>query len=265
MSGIQVANQSGFPFQIGVEHLVETSGSAWRVLRREHAWFDGNRGGYIDLVLQSADDRLLLECKRRQDAEWVFMSAASAPTQNLDFNFWVDLTDREVHSLRRSGWLGGRVNPYSHVAHFCTVRGSSGSGRDGVMLEPIASELASSLVAFGRAESAMDPPRPGSPRIYMAAIVTTAKLVMLEFNRREIDVSSGHLPADAKEHQVGYLRYQKQLIQHLNRDSFLGGIRRDSPGNLWEQTIWVVNVDHLEQFLRDVGIHQTTHVGLAHM
>jgi hypothetical protein len=78
---LSVVNASGFPFQIRVAHLVRETAArrGWTVLVSEHPWTDEETGenGFIDVVLGRDDDyslRLVIECKRAKDSQWVFIS-----------------------------------------------------------------------------------------------------------------------------------------------------------------------------------------------
>src|SRR5262249_25748498 len=73
----KIVNASGFLFQLRVENEIETTqlDHRWTVLAREHPWQDvaSDRNGYIDLVLGKANVRLVIECKRTRDADWIFL------------------------------------------------------------------------------------------------------------------------------------------------------------------------------------------------
>ena len=67
---IKLVNASGFAFQLAVEHAVCSShGHNFQFVSREHAWrdADADRGGFIDLVLQSSAVTWVVECKRTRD------------------------------------------------------------------------------------------------------------------------------------------------------------------------------------------------------
>src|SRR5688500_9764921 len=75
---LDVVNQSGFPLQIAVEHLVRNTSGPWRVAYTEHAWRSRDDGaeGFIDLVLASTAQSVYLtvECKKAASAVWLFLN-----------------------------------------------------------------------------------------------------------------------------------------------------------------------------------------------
>lgn len=80
---LSIANASGFPFQLRVAELVESTSSdhGWRAIVQEHPWIDpetGKAGGFIDLVLaqHGSSVRLVVECKRTRGGQWVFLQPA---------------------------------------------------------------------------------------------------------------------------------------------------------------------------------------------
>jgi hypothetical protein len=75
-------NRSGFPFQLGVARLVANNSSiAWSVRYAEHRWTNPETSsqGFIDLVLNNQGGvlHLVVECKRPQATEWIFLKEAS--------------------------------------------------------------------------------------------------------------------------------------------------------------------------------------------
>jgi hypothetical protein len=75
----EIIDASGFAFQLAVERLVKRlpKPSKWRVIAGEFGWRnrETNGSGYIDIVLEY--DKWIyvpVECKRTQDASWVFLS-----------------------------------------------------------------------------------------------------------------------------------------------------------------------------------------------
>src|SRR5690242_14203321 len=77
---LALVNSSGFPFQLRIAYEIRhmTPGAGWDIISEEHAWKDetGNEG-FIDLVVggNTAYDRLrmIMECKRTRNADWVFL------------------------------------------------------------------------------------------------------------------------------------------------------------------------------------------------
>ena len=78
--------ESGFPLQLGVEHLVRSTGGGWRVILSEHPWHDSatDEDKFVDLVLQADPGlTLIVECKRAKETER--KRVAEAPGMNFSF------------------------------------------------------------------------------------------------------------------------------------------------------------------------------------
>ncbi len=73
-------NASGFPLQIGIGNLVDSTNQrhGWRTLYTEHSWnnIETEESGFIDLVLVNSDrtQYFTVECKRVKDASWIFLN-----------------------------------------------------------------------------------------------------------------------------------------------------------------------------------------------
>ena len=77
-SQLNLVNKTGFPLQIALARLVQANeNTGWRVMYTEHSWRNARdeSGGYADLVLENVvrDVVLILECKRIQEASYVFL------------------------------------------------------------------------------------------------------------------------------------------------------------------------------------------------
>ena len=75
---LDLVNKSGFPLQIALAQVVRANeDSGWRVMYEEHSWQNVRAGsdGYADLILENVvrDVVLILECKRVQEASYVFL------------------------------------------------------------------------------------------------------------------------------------------------------------------------------------------------
>src|SRR5262245_35130691 len=103
---LRVINGSGFPLQIAVQHLVEQNGAGWRVRHTEHAWNNQIDGlsGFIDIVLQHPKtlDSLVLECKRVQNASWLFLSDSGELKPRRHCKVWA--TVFKGNNQRHFGW-----------------------------------------------------------------------------------------------------------------------------------------------------------------
>jgi transposase len=136
---LKITNASGFPFQLRVADLVETTASqhGWRVLAREHPWTDPETGkaSFIDLVLARDQDsvRLIVECKRAQEGQWVFLLPKAATASTERARGFATLNAKNGN--KTTEWAECSFEPPSAESSFCAVRGT-GEG-DRPLLEPI--------------------------------------------------------------------------------------------------------------------------------
>lgn len=73
---LKIVNASGFLFQSRVEHEVDSTirRPGWKVLAREYAWRDQKgEEHYADMILGKGAMFFVVECKRTQQADWVFV------------------------------------------------------------------------------------------------------------------------------------------------------------------------------------------------
>src|SRR5437879_1684849 len=84
----KAVNDSGFPLQLGLKHLVQTGGARFRVALAEHRWRDplADETKFLDLALRTGDDRLpqllVVECKRARDTDWIFLREPTGQAPN---------------------------------------------------------------------------------------------------------------------------------------------------------------------------------------
>ncbi len=74
---LNIVNSSGFLFQMRIEHEISSQASTigdWKVIAHEHRWDDikEDTEKFIDIILESGNVRLVMECKRVIDANWIF-------------------------------------------------------------------------------------------------------------------------------------------------------------------------------------------------
>jgi len=148
-------NSSGFPLQIAIEHLVrsKTLSHCWKVRYKEHSWknVDTHNSGFIDLIL--ADDNgtsaMVIECKRVQDASWIFLLPSMKQANVERTHVWVSRLDGQ--EARFFGWNDIAADPASPESEFCIVPGQDQKSRP--MLERIASELIEATEGLAREDS----------------------------------------------------------------------------------------------------------------
>ncbi len=257
---LKQVNMSGFPFQLGVQDLVEKTldEHRWGVLPPEHPWKNSetHRVGYIDIVLerpmQGYDAYAIIECKRIGDGgTLVFLKPTPHYTQGEAYVLLSDRDQGEVH-----GWRSLRFSPETYVSSFCAVWGQS--DKQTPMLERISAELLDSVESFADMDTSF-PKRsddfqvkitPGRA-IYFPVIVTNAELFAHLFYPRRIDLYKGEAGPDAGEFEkVPYIRFQKSVFTRFPSGaspSTMREVNRDS-----QRTVFVVQAPHLPGFLKKI-------------
>ena len=243
-----LVNASGFVFQLAVERAVQdTPGHDWKVYASEHPWYDSDRNEdrFIDLVLKTGGTRIVIECKRRRTAEWVFLvpSFQEADVKRMSWR-WVDLEKPVL-----SDWADVLFAPSSHEAKYCAVRGSGET--DNPMLERIGASLLRSLDALADQELSRVKPSMDGPgvRTYVAMIVTTAKLFVFPTDDAELDLSTG-TALDGASTEVDFVRFRKSFAAPPNK----GDAVRDlgELAQTMQRTVIVANAAGFPELLKSI-------------
>lgn len=242
-----IVNASGFPLQIGVGQLVRDTENKHhcKVLYEEHSWQSAETAadGFIDIVLEYSESGyvFVVECKRVQDSEWVFLVSDTASATRRHMKVWE--TRLNTTKPQHFGWADRTGEPRTPEATFCAVRGQSRDGQP--MLERVAAQLVTATEAFAR-EDSRRVHMLRARTIYTSVLVTTARLVVGRIKADKIDVEKGTV-SDAQYSDVPFLRFRKQLsTAHAEPTTPM------LPRNLAsekERTVFVVNAASLPNFL----------------
>lgn len=245
-------NASGFLLQLTIEERVRAvSDHRWIVVSREHPWRkpDSQSEGFIDLILQRDNGRMVIECKRARQAAWVFLvpEELASPVVRARW-LWADGRP----GLRNvSGWSDLEAIPDSPESSFCVITRDP----DSSMLERIAGALATSMECLAAEELALarDASEPFL-RIYAGVIVTTAALYTCRHLSASISLRTGELD-EATFTSVPAVRFRKSLPTALRAltPRTLGQASEEA-----ERTIFVVNAESFLAFLRIVSIGDST-------
>lgn len=249
----KLVNTSGFPFQLAVEHEVRLTHSShgWIPVVREHPWKDTEKGdsGFIDLVLEKKHWQAVLECKRSQDAKWIFLLPKGEESNLSTFRVnWI--TAPEGHQIR-VGIQEYALKPSMPESQFCVVRGSGEQGQ--TLLERLASTLMASIEALIAHEAAIRTASKNFVHMYVPIIVTNASLFTCVFDPGAISLKSGRIDVDQAEYaEAPFVSFRKTL-RHPSEES---APPRDMQGEnrTGERTIIVVNTEHLSALLKDIEI-----------
>jgi hypothetical protein len=251
---LRVINGSGFPLQIAVQHLVEQGGVGWRVQHKEHAWTNPTDGmsGFIDVVLQHTEtkDSLVLECKRVQNAAWLFLSHTGTLKSRLHCKVWATIFEDENQHF--FGWTDVSVPMETPEAQFCCLRGQSSNDKN-TFLERVAGELVSATEALAKEERDYRNDHNDSCRLYFNVILTTAQLYFAVYDKSALNLEDGSL-AKAEFHRVPYLRVRKQFSMRPVALAPADWHRKDDVDYRRENTVFVVEAIHLIDFLRNINV-----------
>jgi hypothetical protein len=245
---LDIVNASGFLFQLRVEHELQTSYNRhqWQIVGREHRWVHPKSGaeGFIDLLLNAGRERMVLECKRVREANWVFLAWEGSMEAVERARLLWTYRGRGLQAM--AAWDELAARPESLESPFCVVRGQGEKGTP--MLERLAGILLSSLEALAQQELQL-PPEHSYENVYIPLIVTAAELRVCRFSLEEIDLKTGQLPEDEAEFlTVPFLRFRKGLATNL--------VPKERPKNLEEanqeseRTVFIVQAQELAGFLQ---------------
>lgn len=246
---LDIVNKSGFPLQLAIDN--EISGRKnfdWQVALREHAWNNSTNGesGFIDLVISNKANTqiFVMECKRVLESNWIFIvPKKNKPRRHI--RCWV--TDYTYGGVNRFGWADVRGEPCCIESDFCVLLGQNEKARP--MIERVASYLVSSTEALAREERLIFGDKGDCNfKTYFNIIITTADLKVCYINPDEISLNDG-MVQDANFESVPYVRYRKQLttVHDITSEHRKDGYYALSKAK--ESTVFVVNANHLIDFL----------------
>lgn len=247
-SFINLVNSSGFLFQYAVEQEVRSTytSHAYQVAASEYHWKSREMAldGYIDLILERDAVRMVVECKRIKDTNWLFLVDEAAKKSNRARLLW---TQGQLEKPARLGWDELGVRPDCPEASICVMRGQS--ERDKPIIERILSTLTSSVESLALEELRFKQSY-SKRRIYVPVIVTNGDLEVCHFDARAVDLSTGELPEDkARIEMVPFVRFRKTLSTIIENSSHISEL--SDANSLKERTIFIVKASELSRFLQE--------------
>jgi hypothetical protein len=150
---------------------------------------------------QAGPLRLVIECKRAKDTEWIFLRE---PSNYENQNHRSHLRARMAANY--SGmttpvdeWVDVQFDPRSPEALFCIIRKNNQRSQE--LLEKTAAEIARATDALARQEMLIHhvPPtrqpslNSGLSRLYIPVIVTTAKMSICDADYSSVDLETGEV------------------------------------------------------------------------
>ena len=217
-------NDSGFPLQMGLKLLVQSDPRAmrWRVSLSEHPWQDplSDDPSFVDLVIRGTkeDDplRLVIECKRARDTEWLFLrDPPVSADQNDQLTVRARIFAHHGNTLMNH-WEDSPFVPGSPQADYCVVRKNKGRSDD--LVEKTAAEIVRAVDALAMQEfqlhsrGNLSHVRMLTPisRLFIPMIVTTAKMYICEANYQNVDLETGEI-SGATIRPVDVVRFAKSF------------------------------------------------------
>jgi len=255
---VKIANDSGFPLQIAIQHAVETAHKqhhhGWRVAHIEHAWQQpDDSGGFIDLVIRDGHGvvNLVVECKRQRDSAWVFMATSGQASNRRHAKAWV--TFNGVQGERVCEWAEVPVDPMSPEAHFCAVSGQAPNERN-ALLERAAAQVVLATESLAHHERDFWDERHDSIRLYYNVVVTNARLKVVNFDPASISLTDGTIGTIRDVQEVPYLRFRKQFSWRQPVLTVADWHSRADTDYLQQNTVFVVHANSLMSFLADFEV-----------
>lgn len=167
-----IVNSSGFPLQIGIEHLVNktTDKHGWKVLSREHSWKNthANSSGFIDLVLinRYGTSVMVIECKRVLKSNWIFLVPSETVKDRRPIKTWITRINQS--KTTHFNWIDVTGEPSTVESEFCVVLGQDAKSKP--MLERVAGELVEATEGFAYEEYSFIGNQVDELRIYFNVI-----------------------------------------------------------------------------------------------
>lgn len=246
---LNLVNAAGFVFQLGIQHDIEATYSKHgkTVLAREHRWLHPETGqeGFVDLVLSAGTNgKIVVECKRVRDSDWVFLISSGAPKTEAAHVLW---TKRFSETRQGAAWDRFNLEPGSLQSEFCVVRGHADAQQP--MLERVSSSLIRATEAVASEELAYKRQIGiAGIRFYFPLVVTSAKLHVCRVEPSEIDIASGNLNrADFEE--VPFLRFTKSMPSRCSSSRPPSEIKEAAAES--QRTVLVANASRLLAFLTE--------------
>lgn len=256
-SRLKIINASGYLFQLRVEDEIRRSKSYalgnMEIVASEHRWVDRKTldESFIDTIVQKGILRVVIETKRVQDAEWIFLVPHDL---KLNHNLRLRWTHINKDDDKYHDWSKIVLTPHSLRSAFCLIRGQGEKNLS--MLERIGGYLLRSVEALSIEELNYSYPSERSRSFtYLPIIITNAKLLVCRIDSEEVDITTGTLDiADFVE--VPYIQFYKNMSSSLfQTDKTLNEIKRSNEYN--NRSVMVVNSANVIDFFDDLSLPNT--------
>ena len=254
----KVVDGSGYPLQMKIEDLAKSPGGRWtRGLNlSEVPWEDKESGlsGFIDLVVGSGKVRLVIECKRFEDSDWIFLIPSDSWGKNRSHTklAWTYFSRSSGPAV--IGWEDFNVEPQSHESSYC-----AGFEGQRISLERVSFELVLAAEQFAKREISLFSQRHSYDAlfVYLPIIITSAKLYICKVDSNYISLKDGKLMQQTF-NQVPYIRFRKSLTTRLTDDFSEFDIVAANRNQ--ERTIMIVNSERVSEFFNSWEVNNEHYV-----
>jgi hypothetical protein len=220
----------------------------WHIVGREHYWKDKllNSEGFIDIVLSRNTMRMVVECKRVLDKDWIFLVTDKRDWRVSKVKFLISHIQKIGTTLE---WDDIDYLPESYESPFCIL----GKEKDRPTLERYSSDTLIAMKSLAVEESNIisSQTRVSDTNItYVPVIVTTADLHICLFHPSDVSIENGKVSPDSKFEKVDYIRFRKGLATDLEYQTIptVQNLRDANKEN--ERTVFVIQANKLVGFLR---------------
>ncbi len=256
----KTVNESGFPLQVGIRHLIEQSvGIGWKVAASEFPWHDDltEDEKFVDLVLSSQDQTttLVVECKRARQTEWIFLREQGKKSRRKMSGLVTIVRDGETEPW---GWESIAATPESPLSEFCIVRKSGQKSQE--LIEATAAQVMRAADAISGIELNYLRSQEGTfCRLYFPAIVTTARLFICDYSMADFSIASGEF-GKSEYSEVPMVRFHKPFSSG-NLDAWNKPLAEAT--DLAGTTVLIINAAHLLATLADWEVGESVKEILA--
>ena len=243
-----IINASGFLFQLKIEDEIRKDSTIHgkKILATEYKWIDSGTKdeGFIDIILSSGTNgKMIVECKRTTDANWIFLVPKDATQESDSRQLWTASTDTGKHI---ASWDKMSLNPKSYVAMFCIVRGSG--EKDLPMLERISSTLlrATESIAEEDFQYSHEMGCRGL-QFYFPIIVTNATLLVSKIDSAKINLTTGKIEETEFE-EVSFIKFTKSMTSKIGSSHDPINISESEAES--HRTVYIINSLKLKDILK---------------
>jgi len=186
-----------------------------------------------------------------KDTSWIFLSASKEVKDRRHTKAFVFSKSRG--EVKRFEWIDLTLDPATPEAQFCVIPGSDQRSKS--LIERSAAELVYATESLALEDKELSVDVENELRVYFNLIVTTATLQICSFEPHDVSIKDGTVE-DPEFLEVPYVRFRKQLSPTYNLSEAVD-VFGQSRSRAKENTVFVVNSEHLVEFLREFELEDS--------